>query len=141
MENLRPGTIISLAEFASRWKLTLTKGLGPKGLIEIDVIRGTKGYIYEHSACRLAYYAGNENRWDINKPRPVWFNPKGYPGELESISTQQILVDKLGIYPRAPLVPLRKIADYYREMDAYYKAEQQRYASAQPERSGGSAGT
>jgi hypothetical protein len=133
---------LSLAEFASRWKLTLTKVLIRVRRGTEDAIRGEKGFIYEHSG-KLAYDVWDHSNDGLYHINPVWFNPKGYPGEAASIRTQEILINKLGIYPRA--VPLVDLANYYRERDAddarLWKAEQQRAASAQPEGSGGSVGT
>ena len=110
---------LSLREFASQWKLNLTRVtiVGPKGLIETDAIQGTHGFIYEHSHRRLAYDSWPESGVQLNRSGPFWFEPRGYPGDKESFSTQHTLVNELGIYPRA--VPLLNLAECEREMDAY----------------------
>lgn len=108
---------LTLKEFASRWKLPLTREtiFGPKGFVEADVIRGTKGFIYEGGSHGLAYRSCCDNTLHGYQPR--CFIPRGYPGEMQSFITQSLLVETLGIYPTA--VPLLNLVECEREMSAY----------------------
>ncbi len=81
---------------------------------ERDIIRGPGGFIYEYSPYGLAYYSWREGS---RRPyRPAWFEPRGYPGEMEAFSTQQIFINKLGMPLRG--VPKLSIEEYEREMGA-----------------------
>jgi len=91
---------LSLTEFASRWKLTLTRATiwTRKGITETGIIRGTKGFIYEDSQEGLAYYSRPEHNWPRRSSGPYFFEPTGYPGEMAAFKTQQILLEEVGIW-------------------------------------------
>jgi hypothetical protein len=120
MEILGRSTI-SLKEFASRWKLSVSRATiwVSKGPTETDVIRGPKGFIYEDSRYGLIHHSSEKYcKYDgrYNTGHPCYFNPTGYPGELEAFSTQQILIHKLGIYLWN--VPKLSLQEYERAIGA-----------------------
>jgi hypothetical protein len=109
---------LTLTEFASRWKLTLTRAIIwiSKGPIEMDIIQGTEGYIYADSRYGLVYAARSENGLSLSSSRRVRFDPRGYPGEVEAFDTQRILTETLGIYPWG--VPRLSVEEYERAIGA-----------------------